>query len=148
MYPVIRLIAQLVKHRKDPPMPVTGTHVSHHMCLPWDIDIWMELNNGRTLTLYDLGRTSAAQRAGLVRVLRKNRWGLTMAGASVRYRRRIRTFERIEMRSRLAWWDDKIFLCRTIDVEKERRMRQPHHLSLCRDQQSGDRRATLRRRCN
>ncbi len=109
MYPVIRLIAQLVKHRKDPPMPVTGTHVSHHMCLPWDIDIWMELNNGRTLTLYDLGRTSAAQRAGLVRVLRKNRWGLTMAGASVRYRRRIRTFERIEMRSRLAWWDERFF---------------------------------------
>ena len=109
MYPVIRLFAQLIKHRNDPPLPVTGTHVSHHTCLPWDIDIWMELNNGRTLTLYDLGRTSAAQRAGLVTVLRKKRWGLTMAGASVRYRRRIRTFERIEMRSRLAWWDDRFF---------------------------------------
>ena len=109
MYPAIRLVAQLLKHRKDPPLPLLGTHVSRHICLPWDIDLWMELNNGRTLTLYDLGRTVAAQRAGLVAALRKNRWGLTMAGASVRYRRRIRTFETIEMRSRLAWWDDKFF---------------------------------------
>ena len=109
MYPVIRLFVQLFKHRNSPPLPVTGTHVSQHMCLPWDIDLWMELNNGRTLTLYDLGRTSAAQRAGLVKVLRQQRWGLTMAGASVRYRRRIRTFETIEMKSRLAWWDDKFF---------------------------------------
>ena len=109
MYPVIRLFAQMFKHRNDPPLPVTGTHVSRHICLPWDIDLWLELNNGRTLTLYDLGRTTAAQRAGLIRVLRKKRWGLTMAGASVRYRRRIRTFETIEMRSRVAWWDDKFF---------------------------------------
>lgn len=109
MYPAIRLIAELIKHRSDPPLAVSGTHVSRHICLPWDIDLWMELNNGRTLTLYDLGRTTAAQRVGLIRVLRRKRWGLTMAGASVRYRRRIRTFESFEMRSRLAWWDDRFF---------------------------------------
>lgn len=109
MYPAIRLVAQLFKHRNDPPLPPLGTHVSRHMCLPWDIDLWMELNNGRTLTLYDLGRTVAAQRAGLIAVLKQNRWGLTMAGASVRYRRRIRTFETIEMRSRVAWWDERFF---------------------------------------
>lgn len=109
MYPFVRMAWQLWKVRNAPPMPVTGTHVSHHMCLPWDIDMWAELNNGRTLTLYDLGRIPLAARAGLVGVLRKERWGLTMAGASVRYRRRIRTFERIEMRSRLAWWDERFF---------------------------------------
>ena len=81
---------------------MTGTHVSHHYCLPWDIDLWRELNNGRTLTLYDLGRIPLAGRVGLIKVLRRERWGLTMAGASVRYRRRIRVFDRIEMRSRLV----------------------------------------------
>lgn len=109
MYPAIRLIAQLIKHRNDPPLALTGTHVSRHICLPWDIDLWMELNNGRTLTLYDLGRTTTAQRVGLIRVLRQKKWGLTMAGASVRYRRRIRTFESFEMRSALAWWDERFF---------------------------------------
>ena len=107
MYPVIRLIWQVVKHRKSPVLPVNGVHASNHICLPWDIDPWMELNNGRTLTFFDLGRIPLAYRVGLIGVLRRYRWGLTMAGASVRYRRRIRTFEVIEMRSRVACWDDK-----------------------------------------
>ena len=107
MYPVIRMLWQLYRHRRSEPLPVTGTHVSQHYCLPWDIDMWMELNNGRTLTLYDLGRIPLARRTGLVRLLHRNKWGLTMAGVSVRYRRRIRTFEKIEMRSRLVSWDDK-----------------------------------------
>jgi acyl-CoA thioesterase FadM len=79
--------------------------VSHHLCLPWDIDLWRELNNGRTLTLYDLGRIPLAGRVGLIGVLRRQRWGLAIAGASVRYRRRVRMFDRVEMRSRLVTWD-------------------------------------------
>lgn len=109
MYPVIRLFWQVLWHRKSPALPVTGTHVSHHLCLPWDIDLWMELNNGRTLTIYDLGRIPLAIRTGLVTVLRRERWGLTIAGASVRYRRRIRMFEQVEMRSRLVGWDERFF---------------------------------------
>lgn len=107
MYPFVRMIWQLFKHRKDSPLPVTGTHVSRHMCLPWDIDLWMELNNGRTLTLFDLGRFPLAQRVGLIGALKRRKWGLTVAGSTVRYRRRIRAFETIEMRSRAVWWDDK-----------------------------------------
>lgn len=105
MYPFLRLIWQMRKHRKSPALPVTGCHVSHHYCLPWDIDLWRELNNGRTLTLYDLGRIPLAARAGLIDVLKRKGWGLTIAGASVRYRRRVRVFERIEMHSRVVWWD-------------------------------------------
>lgn len=107
MYPFVRMLKELWVSRNAPPLEITGTHISHHRCWPWDIDMWMELNNGRTLTLLDLGRIPLARRAGLIGLLRKNGWGLTMAGVSVRYRRRIRTFERFEMRSRLVCWDDK-----------------------------------------
>lgn len=105
MYPVLRLIWQLFLHRNSSRLPLTGTHVSHHLCMPWDIDLWRELNNGRTLTIFDLGRIPLAGRVGLIRALKHNRWGLAIAGASVRYRRRITIFERIEMRSRLLSWD-------------------------------------------
>jgi len=105
MYPFIRMGKELWTSRKASPLGLTEIHVSHHLCWPWDIDIWGELNNGRTLTLYDLGRIPLAARTGLIGALRRNRWGLTMAGASVRYRRRIRSFERIEMRSRAICWD-------------------------------------------
>lgn len=109
MYPVIRMIKEMVISRKAAPLDLGEIHVSHHMCWPWDLDIWMELNNGRTLTLYDLGRIPLAQRSGITSALIRNRWGMTMAGAMVRYRRRIRAFERIEMRSRALCWDDRFF---------------------------------------
>lgn len=105
MYPFVRMIKELVISRGAPPLPVTGTHVSYHRCWPWDIDMWRELNNGRTLTLYDLGRIPLALRTGLAGAMARHRWAVTMAGASVRYRRRVRSFDRLEMRSRLLCWD-------------------------------------------
>ncbi len=109
MYPYIRMTKSLWRARKAPKMGPCGTYVSHHICWPWDIDMWMELNNGRTLTLYDLGRIPLAQVNGLMAVVRKRQWGMTMAGVVVRYRRRIRAFERFEMRSRLLCWDERFF---------------------------------------
>ncbi len=105
MYPVIRLVKEVLVARKAPPLRPGDIHVSHHICWPWDLDIWNELNNGRTLTLYDLGRIPLAHRSGLLTAIRREKWGLTMAGAVVRYRRRVRAFQKIEMRSRLLGWD-------------------------------------------
>jgi acyl-CoA thioesterase FadM len=107
MYPFLRMTKELWVNRNAARLPLTGTHVSRHICWPWDLDIWWELNNGRTLTLYDLGRIPLAQRIGLIPVLRANRWGLTMAGVSVRYRRRVRMFDRVEIRSRCVGWDER-----------------------------------------
>ena len=41
--------------------------------------------------------------------LPKEGWGITVAGNSVRYRRRIRMFERFAMVSRLTGWDRRFF---------------------------------------
>ncbi len=105
MYPFFRFAKEMLKYRNAPPLGICDTHVSHHRCWPWDLDPWIELNNGRTLTLYDLGRIPMAARTGLITVLRQNRWGITVAGNTTRYRRRIRAFERFELRSRCVGWD-------------------------------------------
>lgn len=106
MYPLLRFLKETVTYHRRP-LDLFATHVSHHLCWPWDLDPWMELNNGRTLTLYDLGRIPLCTRTGLTRVVFGNRWGMTVAGSSVRYRRRIRAFQRVEMRSRLLGWDGR-----------------------------------------
>lgn len=105
MYPVIRLAKEFIKFRKAPPLGLFDTHVSHHICWPQDIDVWVELNNGRTLTLYDFGRFVLFQRAGVLKVMRAKGWAGTVAGSSVRYRRRVRMFHRLEMRTRIVGWD-------------------------------------------
>lgn len=107
MYPFVRMIKEMVVVSRASALPITGTHVSHHICWPWDLDIWLELNNGRALSLFDLGRIPLAKRIGLVRALARNRWSMTMAGATVMYRKRVRAFDRLEIRSRALGWDDK-----------------------------------------
>lgn len=105
MYPILRMAKGMALASLAAPLPLTGTHVSQHVCWPWDLDMWLELNNGRSLTLYDLGRIPLVMRTGLAGALRRNRWGLTMAGASVRWRRRVRVFDRVEVHSRCIGWD-------------------------------------------
>ena len=98
---------QLYKARKTPKLGLTETYVSQHHCLPWDLDVWMELNNGRTLTLYDLGRIPLSWVSGLHAALKRKGWGMTVAGSTTRYRRRITVFQLITMKSRLVTWDER-----------------------------------------
>ena len=109
MYPFLRMAIEGRLARKLSPLDLGQDHVSTHRCWPWDIDPWMELNNGRTLTLYDLGRIPLGARSGLISVLKENQWGLTVAGSTIRYRRRILPFEKFTMRSRGVGWDDRFF---------------------------------------
>lgn len=107
MYPIFRFAKEVLKQRRAPKLGLFDTHVSQHICWPWDIDIWMELNNGRTLTLFDMGRFGLFARQGLLKAMMDQGWSGTVAGSTVRYRRRIRAFDRFEMRTRILGWDDK-----------------------------------------
>ena len=107
MYPIFRHWFQTGKASRLPALAANEVHVSSHICWPWDIDPWMELNNGRTLTLYDLGRIPMAIRLGLIAAFKKRGWTVAVAGVSVRYRRRVRAFQKFQMQSVLLGWDNR-----------------------------------------
>ena len=107
MYPIVRVLKEVAKNRNAPDLQPTGEHVSHHRCWPQDIDMFMEMNNGRILTIFELGRFGLAKRVGLLTALKENGWGLTVAGTSVRYRKRIKPFVKFRMHSNAPCWDDK-----------------------------------------
>ena len=107
MYPLIRFASAILRQSRAPKLGLLDTHVSQHICWPWDIDPFMELNNGRTLTLYDLGRFGLFARLGMLAKLKEKRWAGTVAGSSVRYRRRVRMFDRFEMHTRILGWDSR-----------------------------------------
>ncbi|PYG29553.1 acyl-CoA thioesterase [Pelagimonas varians] len=109
MYPYIRLAKGLLGSRNASKIDLLDTHISHHMCWPWDIDPWKELNNGRTLTIYDLGRLPAGDRVGMYGPMKTHKWGMTIAGTTIRYRRRVRVFDKVEMRTRILGWDGRFF---------------------------------------
>jgi acyl-CoA thioesterase FadM len=105
MYPFLRMFKELARARRMPPIGLFDTHVSHHICWPWDLDPWVELNNGRTLTIFDLGRLPLGLRTGIHTHLVANGWGLTVAGSSVRYRKRVTMFSRLTTHSACLGWD-------------------------------------------
>ena len=88
-------------------MDITDTHVSSHRVRLTDCDMFGEMNNGRILTIYEFGRFQAGVRMGLWKVLREKKWGLAVAGASVRYRKRLVPFERYQQRTRIVHWDER-----------------------------------------
>ena len=106
MYPVIRMAKALVAGRGQT-LDILDTVISQHRAWPWDIDPWKDLNNGRILTLFDLGRIQLAQRTGLSAALMRNRWGIVVAGNTTRYRKRITMMQRFEMRTRVVGWDNR-----------------------------------------
>jgi acyl-CoA thioesterase FadM len=77
-----------------------------------DIDFYPELNNGRHLTMMDMGRLDLAMRMGLLRVVHEQGWGLAVGGASVRYRHRLKAFMRFHLHSRIVGMDDRWFYFR------------------------------------
>ncbi len=110
MYPYLRLIRLVVKNK----FKQQKIYVGDESVLPMrvglvDIDPFMELNNGRHLTLMDFGRFDLAMRSGLMKVVKDNKWGLAVAGASVRYRHRLKYRQKFNLHSHLVGYDDKWF---------------------------------------
>ena len=109
MYPIVRVVKEYLSASKMPPLTALEAHTSHHRCWPQDIDHYLEMNNGRILSILDIGRTGLAARVGLITALRQNHWGLTIAGSSLRYRKRIRPFVKFRTLSRCIGWDHRFF---------------------------------------
>ncbi|GAD79527.1 acyl-CoA thioesterase [Vibrio ezurae] len=107
MYPLFRLAKVTWQANKQPSLTIADKSTTEFYCHPWDLDIFNELNNGRVLTLYDLGRTNLGIRCGLMKVLARHQWALVVAGSSVRYRKRVHLFNKITMHTQCVGFDDK-----------------------------------------
>jgi len=79
MYPFLRLAYHTYKASKLKDITILDTHECTLRIHPQDIDIFNELNNGRILTLFDLGRLPFGYRVGLMNAMKRRGWGLTMA---------------------------------------------------------------------
>lgn len=76
---------------------------------PNDLDVNLHMNNGRYLTLMDLGRLDLIVRIGVLGTLRRRRWSPVIGSLKIRYRRSLLPFQRYTIRTRLLCWDDRWF---------------------------------------
>lgn len=75
--------------------------------LPNDLDFNLHMNNGRYLTIMDLGRFDLMQRSGLAGIAIKNRWMPVVASQVITYRRSLSPFQRYSLHSRILGWDER-----------------------------------------
>lgn len=74
---------------------------------PNDLDTNLHMNNGRYLTLMDLGRLDLLLHNGAIPFVLKNKWYPVLAGTQLRFRRPLNLFQKFEIRTRIVTWDFK-----------------------------------------
>ena len=74
MYPVRRQILETLRARRLPRLKPWEPHFNRMRAMPWDIDPLGDLNNGRIITLSDVGRVALARRIGLIKMMDYADW--------------------------------------------------------------------------
>ena len=74
---------------------------------PTDVDTYLHVNNGRYLTLLDMGRIAHGLRTRWLRECVRRRWKPLVGAASVQFLRELLPLQRCEVTARLAAWDGK-----------------------------------------
>ena len=77
---------------------------------PNDLDVNLHMNNGRYLTVMDIGRFDLIMRMGLAREARRRRWMPVLSAAKIRFRRELRLFQKYHLKTRILWWASTQFV--------------------------------------
>ena len=85
------------------------TSVLRFVVLPTDLDVYGHMNNGRYLTMMDLGRIDLLLRSEIGQYALQQRWNPIIASSMMRYRRSLKVFQNYQLRTRIVAWDDKWF---------------------------------------
>ncbi|MFA5955937.1 thioesterase family protein [Hyphomicrobium sp.] len=71
---------------------------------PHDLDLSVHMNNGRYLTLMDLGRLDVLVRSGLWRQVLRHHWTPIASAITIRFQRELRPFQKFQLETRLLCW--------------------------------------------
>lgn len=106
---LLRLILLLGLHgvRRRPLKTLLDVSVYRTRVWVTDLDLNVHMNNGRFLSLMDLGRVDLMLGLGLLLPVLKRGWMPVVAASTIRYRRSLDFGQRFTLCTRVVGWDDK-----------------------------------------
>jgi acyl-CoA thioesterase FadM len=107
VYPLVRTAKVALAALGRPPLKLGDTSRISLRVWPGDLDLYLHMNNGRYLSLMDLGRLDFIIRVGLLPFMRRQGWRPLLAAATTRFWRSLKPFQRFEMETKVVWWDEK-----------------------------------------
>lgn len=75
--------------------------------LPTDLDILRHMNNGRYLSLFDLGRWDQLIRSGLFDAMKERGWYAVVSSETITFRKSLQLWQRFELQTRFIGHDEK-----------------------------------------
>jgi acyl-CoA thioesterase FadM len=108
MYPIARFVTTVTSALLAPRVGFLDTVTITLPVRRGDVEATF-MNNGRYLTLMDLGRFALTLRAGYLPIVAKRRWTPVVGGVLIQFKRSLRIGTAFELSTRVACWDDKAF---------------------------------------
>ena len=121
MYPYLRLASLFFRGifaKKKPFQPLETQTWSFRPGIG-DIDVYLEINNGRHFVFFDLARYDLAIRMGLYKWVRKTKSAFVVAGSSIRYMHRVKPWRKSKVKTKLVGMDEHFFFTFTKKFGKE-----------------------------
>ena len=107
----LRMIKVMVSAWFGRPLEPLDTSIVTMRVWPNDLDLNMHMNNGRFLTLMDLGRGDLITRGGFLRIALKRGWFPVVGAQIISFYRPLNAFQKFDLKTKIVGWDDDwIFL--------------------------------------
>lgn len=115
-----RLILVIIKAFFRPKMKLDDISTISFRVMPHDLDLNFHMNNGRYLTLMDLGRLDLTVRTGLLGAFFKYKWQPLVASETIRFRRALAPFQKFDLSTRFIGWQNHwLFMEQTFIANSE-----------------------------
>ncbi len=119
---LIIIVLQALRRKVITPEKLSNT-ISVRI-MPNDLDVNLHVNNGRYLTLCDLGRVDFFVRSGIAALMLKHKWSPIIAEHTMSYLRPIKVFSKVQIKMVITHYDDKFFYCTHHFYQKDKLMAQ------------------------
>ena len=106
----LRLLGLWLRNLRSPRRSALAPSRLKGRVWPNDLDLFGHVNNGRYLTLMDLGRLDIVLASGLVRIMRQRHWYAVAATVEIRFQRPLKLWQRYTLTTEIVDWNDAWFV--------------------------------------
>ncbi|PWB97930.1 acyl-CoA thioesterase [Homoserinimonas hongtaonis] len=100
------LLHFFLSRRRSPLGPFDVSSTAFRV-LPTDLDTNRHMNNGRYLSISDLGRLDLLRRTGVYATLMRNEWYPVVQSSSMTHRKSLMPWQKFEVESKVSGFDDR-----------------------------------------
>jgi acyl-CoA thioesterase FadM len=105
----LRLLWALVSWRGRSRLKLNEVGIRSFRVWPSDLDTFNHMNNGKFLSIQDLGRLDLMLRTGAWKTYNKLGWYPVVVASTITYRKSLELWQKFDLETKIIGWDDIAF---------------------------------------